>query len=226
MPITTASTFFTDFNSGDLIYGTEIDRVLYYPVAQLKSTKYTIDSLTSGLDDTKGFRSYLPELSSEQWANLPQSAQHFLEYARKTTFFKKMKGVGANNYTKNGVAKAMPDLGTRMKWSDAYFRAKCKAGIGFVIDSGFTVRFVLDSLNSAYKMETIARKESDQPWHTGSELRYLYKKRGDARTSNQVVFYVDGEPVQAPWVSFSDAWGNYSDTRVREPYVPDHARRY
>ena len=82
MPITTASTFFRDFTCGDLIYGTEIDRVLYYPVAQLKSTKYTIDALTGDLDDIKGFSTYLPELSSEQLAHLTQFAQLFLLYSR------------------------------------------------------------------------------------------------------------------------------------------------
>jgi hypothetical protein len=155
---------------------------------------------------------------------LPQSAQNFLIYAQKCKpFWAKMKGGGVTNYTKTGVAKATPGLGNQKKWSEPYMRAKCKAGIGFVIDNGFTIRFALDSLWTAEKMETVARKETDQPWHTGSELRYLLKRKDDQRTGNQVVFYVKGARVAAPWTAFAPSWSAYGQTRMDR--VPDDFRR-
>lgn len=226
MTIDVHCSFFRDFRSGDLIYGTELDRRLYYDIAELIATKYTIDSVTREMDQSlRGFGDFANEhVSVDQLSRLPQSAQFFLSYSKKTVFWSKMTGRRfSSDYTKQGVAKGMPDLGDRIKWSQAYFRAKCKAGIGFVIDSGFTVRFVLDSLYTADSMHTIARKESAQPWHTGSELRYLYRQRNHPATANQVVFYVDGEPVPAPWVNFPDAWAHYGDTRM--DLIPEHARK-
>lgn len=136
-----------------------------------------------------------------------------------------MQGEGTSNYTRKGVAKARIGLGDRLEWSQAYFRAKCKAGIGFVIDQGFRVHFVMDSLYNENGMEAIARKESNQPWHTGSELRYVFRKRKDVRTIEQVLFYVDGEQVEAPWIHFPEIWKKYGDTRMDPDHVPDSARK-
>ena len=136
-----------------------------------------------------------------------------------------MRGRNTSDYTKLGVAKARIGLGDRLQWSEAYFRAKCKAGIGFVIDSGYHIRFVLDSLYRESAMEAVARKESNQPWHTGSELRYVYKHREMETTKNQVVFYVDGDRVPAPWVRFAQVWDQYGKTRMDDTHVPEVARK-
>lgn len=232
MVLPTPCDFRNDFILGDLIYGTTFDRGDYIDAATDKvdndGAKVTIDRLTRQLDGTlRGFGSYATrQVTATEIDDLPQSAQLFLTYAKKfTTLWAKMQGQGVSNFTKNGVAKAMPGLGNQKKWSDPYMRAKCKAGIGFVLDSGFTVRFVLDSLWSAQSMETIARKESHQPWHTGSELRWVYRHRTHEKVAARVIFYRQGARVAAPWTAFSQSWAQYGNTRLDDTHVPEDFRK-
>jgi hypothetical protein len=221
--------FVNRFVLGDLIYGTTYDRGDYIAAATGKlnspGAKVTIDRMTSALDTTlRGWGEYAGKINQQQFEALPQSAQSFLMYAQQCgPLWAKMRGNNVNQYTKHDVAKAMPGLGNTMKWSSAYMRAKCKAGIQFVLDSGYTVHFALDSLWSAEKMETIARKETDQPWHTGSELRWLYKHRGNAKVASKVAFYVNGSARQAPWDEWPNSWANYGATRMEK--VPEDFRK-
>ena len=65
-------------------------------------------------------------------------------------------------------------------------------------------------------MEVIARKETEQPWHTGSELRWVYKKRNNQVVQARVIYYVDGKRVDAPWTHFATSWANYGETRMEK----------
>jgi len=227
--------FIRRFVLSDLIYGTTIDRNAYIAAATHKlgdgDAKVTIDRLTRDLDVAlRGMGSFAGnKLNQDQFNALPQSGQQFLMYAQKCApYWAKMKGDQrlVNQYTKHNVLKAMPDLGGKMKLSSAYMRAKCKVGIQFVLDSGFTVHFAVDSLWSAGKMETVARKESDQPWHTGSELRWLFRHKDAPAVTQRVVFYNNGWVVNAPWVEWPNSWANYGATRMDDDKVPDQFRKY
>jgi len=224
--------FIRHFVFGDLIYGTTFDRLDYISAAEKLSytgAKVTLDRLTRQLDTALrgGDGEYVKnKLSEEQFNLLPGSAQNFLQYAQKcTVWWAKMKGIKTAyaDYTKYGVAKARPDLGDRKQWSSQYMRAKCRAGIQWVLDSGFTVRFALDSLWDADSMETISRKETGQPWHTGSELRWVFKHRDNPKVQTGVIYYVKGAWVDAPWNVFPESWENFGQTRMEK--IPEKFRK-
>ena len=216
MAIDRNSEFFRDFVNGDLLYGADVDRRRYYQLAAETGRYYTIDNLTRDMDFAlRGYGGdFAEDISQEEFALLPNDAQTFLLYARQTRQWHKMTGSGTSQVTKTGVYKGRLELGNTLQMSEPYFRAKCKAGIKFVLACGFTVRFVLDSLYDQASMETIARKESSQPWHTGSELRYLFRSRNAQLVQTNVVYYVNGRVVNAPCVAFPNAWQHYGQTRL------------
>jgi hypothetical protein len=198
-----------DFNQGDLLYGETCDRELYLTALDKKFTPpgfvlldytprpkapVTIDRLTSSVVE-KGLK------TGKTWSDLklenpdlPADAQKFYEYAQKSRFSGKLVGTNTTNQTKTGVAKGTP-------LTKPFLRSKCKAGIEFVVEQGYTVRFVLDSLTEV-RLKSIFKNELTQPWYTGTELRSIYKHRG--KFGNKVVFYRSGSRCKAPWEDYPD----------------------
>jgi len=233
MPLPFQCDFIKQFVFGDLIYGTTFDRQEYIVAALEKldnpDALVTIDRFTKPFDAHLRDEGFAKMLSPSEFRALPEDALMFLKFAQDCgPLWAKMRGEGVDDYTKKyKVAKAMPPLyGHGKKWSHAYMRAKCKVGIKFVLSLGFTVHFALDSLWTAGKMETIARKETDQPWHTGSELRWVYRHKSESEVAQRVLFYVDGKMQLAPWEQWAEIWKEkFGKTRMEEKYVPDDFRK-
>jgi len=196
-----------DFNPGDLLYGETCDREKYLSQLDRKfsppglklpefaprpAAPVTIDRLASyAVEQGLKNRKTLSDVKSEN-PDLPAEAQKFYEYAQKSRFAGKLININTTNQTKTGLDKGKP-------LTKPFLRSKCKAGIEFVVEQGYKVRFVLDSLTEA-RLKSIFNKELDQPWYTGSELRSIYKHR--KTFADRVVFYRSGSRCQAPWEEY------------------------
>lgn len=195
-----------EFVAGDLLYGETCDREKYLPDLDLKfgqkrnsdsfeplpKSPVTIDRLTNAYSYEKALKKGLAWSDDYRQGLLPEDAQLFYEFAQQSRFANKLKGVGTSNQTKSGVQKGQDP-------TKPYLRSKCKAGIEFVIQRGFTIRFVLDSLNEE-RLKKIFARAFDQPWYTGAELRSIYKNRD--KYGDKVVFYRLGSRCKAPWDEF------------------------
>lgn len=193
-----------DFTHNDLLYGLTCDREVYLELLDKKlgmGGDYTIDRLTKGYSVEKGLKKGWTSEVLKQKAHpdehLPAAAQEFFEFARKSRFAEKLQGIGTTNETKAGVRKGAT-------LTKPFLRSKCKAGIDFAIARGFNIRFVTDSLDEA-SLNAIFKKEFEQPWYTGAELRYVHKNW--ERLQGKVVFYCSGESCDAPWIKFPGVVG-------------------
>jgi hypothetical protein len=204
------SQFCEDFFPGCLVYGENKQRQQYISALTRKFSKSsqkvvaTIDKLIPYQFEQylKGKRSDLPESSSDDVGDLKDAVEY---YKLATEYIDHIKS-GTGNYGDKIKHKDKPGrIGTagRTLQTERFLTAKCKAGIEFVLLKGYRIMFVLDGLDVARCLE---KREADgvpkdqQVWYTASELRYLKKKWGTTVTADNVLFYLSGQRVSAPWL--------------------------
>jgi hypothetical protein len=215
-----------DFLSSDLLYGETGDRMKYLPEIDKKFKvaqhlpAVTIDRMTNSYKVEKGLKSGTrwddvrnqveeanKDLAPQHHVLLPADVQQFYEFAQRHQKFGP-KLVGQAQLPQDKALKreemAKQDKVPMRKGRDPtkpFLRSKCKAGIAFVVERGFTIRFLLDSLDEK-RLKAIFHKEFEQPWYTGSELRYIFRNRDVYR--DKVVFYRLGEVCKSPWEEFPE----------------------
>ncbi len=90
---------------------------------------------------------------------------------------------------------------------DSNFRILSKLGIDFTIQDGGKIHFILDGID----LDAVANKHlesNERKSITGSELRYIRRNWNRKAFKKNIIFYREGEVVQAPWVTNRELWSN------------------
>lgn len=102
---------------------------------------------------------------------------------------------------------------------------KCKAGLLWITEgnSDRHIHFLLDGIDSG----AVANKSYDRDRKvisiTGSELRWIYRKRYNQNVMKKIQFWDKGIPASPPWISSPFLWQRYNRVQglnVKHPLSP------
>jgi len=222
------------FKPGDLIYGLDAPRKLFYEQREkiVNNDLYFIDhyALRSELVILKSIARHYDERRDEiEKKKVLQEVEAVKNRLKKNgekeiynNFLAHLSGhekyrstLDSNNYRLGSLPKFW---GQKVKGGLSWVTSD-SLGIYEILGRSITIHFILDGIS----MFDVIKKTSHYKTNiTPKELRWIYRHRNDVYVRERIQFWLKGKPVSPPWEGDNaSAWSAYNPKNTYEPPFPE-----